>query len=528
MLVGAGPGDPDLLTLRALRELQRADTVLYDALLSPAILGLIPAGCERIDVGKRAESGPAAVPQDQIAGLLIRKAREGKRVVRLKGGDPFVFGRGGEEASALAAAGIPFEVVPGVSSALAAPAYAGIPLTDRRLSSSFAVVTGHRGKQVDDLRTDWEGLARSAETLVVLMGTAWLSDIVARVIRGGRDPNTPAAAVASATGAAQRVVVAPLHELAVRVREARMRAPTVIVIGEVVRLRETLRWYERRPLFGRRVLVLRGAEDQGELCARLAAAGAEPVAVPLLGFEPLAGARELASRLAGGCGYDWIAFTSAVAVRIAAAGLREPNPRVRFACVGPATADALRATGIEPDLIPARAGSAELARALIERGSPRAHVLYPCAERARPELPDRLRAAGLRVDELRIYRNVEPPGAAERVREEVRDGVDAVLLTSPSALDRLEGALGPGGLRALSSHAALVCIGDATELALRQRRLAPAAVAARASVEGLLEALERCFAVEEAGGDGRDRVQGGRDLGRDRPGARADSQREDA
>ncbi|MGH2901205.1 MAG: uroporphyrinogen-III C-methyltransferase, partial [Solirubrobacteraceae bacterium] len=307
-LVGAGPGDPDLLTVRALRELERAEVLLYDALIDPAILLLAPDACERIDVGKRGD-GTKGVAQDKIADLMIEKARAGKRVVRLKGGDPFVFGRGGEEATRLRGAGIPFEIVPGITSAIAVPAYAGIPVTDRRLSSSVAVVTGHRGKDEHDHRIDWEGLARSAETLVVLMGTAWLEDIVARIIAGGRDPATPAAAIARGSTPQQRVVVARLQDLPARVRAAALAAPTVIVIGRVVEFREHTAWFERLPLFGRRVLVAR-AEGQGsELALELRRRAAEPVTVPLLELAPPEDGAPLAAALARAAEYDWIVYT---------------------------------------------------------------------------------------------------------------------------------------------------------------------------------------------------------------------------
>ena len=210
VLVGAGPGDPDLLTVRAARELRRAEVVLYDALTDPSILELVSAGCETIDVGKRGD-GSKGVPQDEIGALMVSKAREGRYVVRLKGGDPFVFGRGGEEASALEQAGIPFEIVPGVTSALAVPAYAGIPVTDRRLASSVAIITGHRGKSPEDTRVDWEGLARSAETLIILMATRWIEDIVARVIASGRDPETPAAAISNGDLRRMARIQIPVH-----------------------------------------------------------------------------------------------------------------------------------------------------------------------------------------------------------------------------------------------------------------------------------------------------------------------------
>ena len=331
-LVGAGPGDPDLLTVRALRELERAEVLLYDALVDPAVLALAKPECERIDVGKRGD-GTKGVAQDKIADLLIEKARAGKRVVRLKGGDPFVFGRGGEEASRLRAAGVPFEIVPGVTSALAVPAYAGIPVTDRRLSSSVALVTGHRGKEEFDHRIDWEGLARSAETLVVLMGTAWLDDIAARVIAGGRDPATPVAVISRGTTPRQRVVTARLGEIAARVRAAKLEPPTVIVIGPVVEFREHVAWYELLPLFGRRVLVPRASDQAGELVHGLRARGAEPVPVALLELAPTLASEALAASLARAPECDWIVFTSANAVRFAAPLLPRPL-RARVACVG--------------------------------------------------------------------------------------------------------------------------------------------------------------------------------------------------
>ncbi len=316
VLVGAGPGDPDLLTLRAARELAHAEVLLYDALIEPELLELVPDACERIDVGKRGD-GTRSVAIDDIIELMLEKARAGRNVVRLKGGDPFLFGRGGEEATALAAAGIPFEVVPGIPSALAVPAYAGIPITDRRLSSSFAVVTGHRGVRAGDQRIDWEGLSSSADTLVVLMATRWIEEIVERILAGGRDPATPAAMISHGTTPRQRVVSAPLAELPKQVREAGLRAPTVLVVGEVARFRESIAWFEKRPLFSRRVLVTRATERAGELAARLLTRGAEPVRVPLLAFGPPADPEPLVRALDALDRYDWLVYTSATAVRFA-------------------------------------------------------------------------------------------------------------------------------------------------------------------------------------------------------------------
>ncbi len=492
ILVGAGPGDPDLLTVRAVRELGRAEVLLYDALIAPAILEHASPDCERIDVGKRGD-GTRGAPQDGIAALMIEKARAGHLVVRLKGGDPFVFGRGGEEATALVEAGVPFEVVPGITSAFSVPAYAGIPVTDRRLSSSVAIVTGHRARDREVNQADWEGLARSAETLIVLMGTSWIEEIVTRVIAGGRAADTPSAVIASGATSAQQVVTAPLEELPARVREAGLAAPTVIVIGEVARFRESLAWYERRPLFGKRVLVLRAEEQRADLVARLARAGAEAVTVPLMRFEACGDTEPLPA-----AAYDWIVFASANAARFAGARVLAAAASAKVACIGAATAEAARSAGFTVELTPGgRALPEALAEALAERLDLRgARVLLPRAAAARDVLRDELERRGARVDPVVVYRNVVPPEAKPRVREVIAAGVDAVTLTSPSSVERLCAVLSEAELAALPRRAALVCIGPTTGDALRRAGVEPTLVARRQSSEGLIEALEAHYSEE--------------------------------
>ncbi len=495
VLVGAGPGDRDLLTLRAAEEIRTAEVLLYDALIPAVILKLASPECERIDVGKRGD-GSKGVPQDQIAELMVSKAREGRHVVRLKGGDPFVFGRGAEEASALVEAGIPFEVVPGVSSILAAPAYAGIPLTDRRFSSSVAVVTGHRGKSLEDRRIDWEGLARSAETLVILMGTAWIENIAERVMAAGRDPETPAAAVASGTTPQQRVVSAPLRELAARIREAGLRPPTVIVIGEVARFRDTLAWFEKRPLFGRRVLVLRAESQHSELTELLSRSGAEPVHVPLLCFEGPSDPDRLARALATLAEFDWLVFTSANAVRFCAPLLARALPvPVRVACIGPATAEAARAAGLAVHVVPeARSLPEELVREMAACGPLRAaRALFPHAQRARQDLPRALEREGVRVESVEAYRSFVPAGADGALRAAIKEGLDAVLLTSPSTVDHLVSLLGEHELRELADGLTLACIGPSTAGHLCEHGIEPDVVCEQQSSAALVEALAQWF-----------------------------------
>ena len=495
VLVGAGPGDPELLTVRAVRELEAAEVLLYDALIEPAILELAPVDCERIDVGKRGD-GARGVAQEEIAQLMVRKAHEGKRVVRLKGGDPFVFGRGGEEAGVLRDAGILFEVVPGVTSALAVPAYAGIPVTDRRLASSVAVITGHRGKAVEDMHVDWEGLAASAETLVILMGTRWIENIVERVIASGRDPETPAACIASGTTPRQRVVTAPLAELPARIRQAELVAPTVIVVGEVVRFREALDWFERRPLFGRRVLVGRALGQQDELMRELRRRGAEPVGVPLLAFEGPPDPGPLERALAALHSYDWLVFTSANALRFSRPHL-DPGAlgEVRVACVGTATARSAREAGLRVDVVPKEHFlPADLVAEMASRAPlAGARVLFPHGDRAHASLARLLESEGARVDPVVAYRTRIPPDAGARLRQALRDGLDALTLTSPSSVDHLFALLGDAELRERARKLIIACIGPTTAARLREHDLEPDLVSEPQTASALAEGLERWF-----------------------------------
>ncbi|MBX6378705.1 MAG: uroporphyrinogen-III C-methyltransferase, partial [Clostridia bacterium] len=368
-LVGAGPGDPGLLTLKGAACLERADVVVHDRLVDPRVLALARPDAELIDAGK--EPGEPKLTQEAINALLVERARRGQVVVRLKGGDPFIFGRGGEEALALAEAGVPFEVVPGVSSVSAVPAYAGIPLTFRGLSSAFLVLTGHRCTVASgDDDPDWESLARAADTLVVLMGMSRLGECLAGLRRGGRDPSTPAAVIAKGTLGEQRVVVADLARLADEVAAAGLRNPAIAVVGPVVSLRERLAWFERRPLFGRRILVTRSREQAGQLSRLLAEQGAQPVEVPLIRAVPPASWEEFDAALTNLAHYRWVAFTSANAVRAfgerlwAAGRDARALAGVSIACVGGETDRALRGWGLRADLVPETFNAAALAAVL--------------------------------------------------------------------------------------------------------------------------------------------------------------------
>ncbi len=444
ILVGAGPGDPDLLTLRGAMALGQADVVLYDELASDEILYHAPERAERINVGKRGHDAPTR-SQEDINALIVERASRGEVVVRLKGGDPFVFGRGGEEASTCFEHGIPCEVVPGVSSAVGALAYAGIPLTDRRHSASFAVVTGHKDPSKPAEATRWRELGSAVDTLVILMGMQKIGVLIERILEGGRSPDTPAAAVMNGTLATQRVVEATLADLPARVEAEGLGAPAVIVIGEVVNLRETLSWWEKKPLFGKRVLVTRTREQATEMANALRTAGAEPVLMPmieLVAAEETAGLDRALGELDR---YDGLLFTSANAVRFFAHRARELDAsrnfsglRARVLCVGPQSARAALEAGLPVHLTGSGRGDSEsFLRELVEVLPPKdRRFLLPRSDIGRDVVPDGLRAAGAEVDVVEAYRNVPAAVDREAFCDALCNGeVDVLTFASPSAAD---------------------------------------------------------------------------------------------
>jgi uroporphyrinogen III methyltransferase / synthase len=486
-LVGAGPGDPGLLTRRGEALLRRADVVVYDRLASPALLELVPHGAELVDVGKA--PGRVAMAQEQINELLVARGTAGLAVVRLKGGDPFVFGRGGEEAEACRDAQVPFEVVPGVTSAIAAPAYAGIPVTHRGLSTSFTVVTGHEDPTKPDRDTDWAALARAGGTLVVLMGAGHIADIADALLAGGRPGSTPVAAVRWGTRPEQRTIRGTLATIA----ELGVESPSAIVIGEVAGL--DLGWFESRPLFGRRVVVTRAREQASELRARLEQLGAEVVELPSIALEPVDFELPALRR------YEWIVFTSANGVDaffdrgLVPAGLDARALALsRVACIGPGTADALARRGIRADLVPERFVAESLLDAFPERSAPVARVLLARAESARDVLPDGLAARGYVVDVLAVYRTV-PVVADAGDLARVRAGeVDAVTFTSSSTVTNFCDAIGP-----LDHSPVVVSIGPITSESARARGLHVDAEADPHTIDGLVDALLKAVAGARPG-----------------------------
>lgn len=497
-LVGAGPGDPGLLTIRGRELLRTCDVVVYDALVSEQLLATELGGrdVERHFVGKRGgESGSAR--QEEIEALLVKLARDGRRVVRLKGGDPFVFGRGGEEAQALAREGIAFEVVPGVTAGIAAPAYAGIPVTHRGRATSVAFVTGHEDPDKTSSAIDWRSLA-NVDTLVLYMGMRTLRAVIADLVAAGRSPTTPAAVIERGTLPSQRVVTGTLETIAQRARDASIEAPAVAVIGDVVALRDDIEWLSRRPLAGKRIVVTRVRAQASALAMQLREAGADVLEMPAIRIEPL-GSAPLHRALDALASYQWVVFTSQNTVDMVWRALRERGgdarafAGARIAAVGPATAEALLACGIAPDLVPVQYVGEALADALRESGDlTGARVLLARAESARDVVPDVLRASGAYVDTIAVYRTVADAAGAANVRSRLLAGeIDLVTVTSSSTVRYFVDAVGEDAARA----APLASIGPVTTATARERGLTIAVEAAEATISALVEAALRFFSA---------------------------------
>ena len=492
-LVGAGPGDPGLLTVRARELLDRCHAVVHDALVDPALLARSRPGLpapELHDVGKRGQDERSA-RQEDINELLVRLAREGKRVVRLKGGDPFVFGRGGEEAQALAEAGVAFDVVPGVTSGIAAPAYAGIPVTHRGLATSVTLVTGHESPDKARAQTDWAALARAGGTLVLYMGVKQLPAIAAALVAGGMPDEIPAAAVEWGTFGRQRTVVATLGTLAEEMTRAGLGAPVITVIGWTVVLRDEIAWFDRRPLFGVRVLVTR-PERGSALAAPLRELGAEVRELPATRLEPL-DPEPLREALGWLDQYEWVVFTSANAVRHFWQALRASGRDARalaaakLAAVGPATNDALLARGLAVDVQAARFVAEGVLEALSERDDVAgARVLYVTADGARPTLREGLESLGAMVEVVPVYRSVPDAAAAEPLRRSIAAGeVDVVTLTSASTVHAFVEAVG----EELAHTVPVASIGPVTSDAARAAGLDVQVEAEQATMEALAAAV---------------------------------------
>jgi uroporphyrinogen III methyltransferase/synthase len=509
-LVGAGPGEPGCLTLRGRECLERADVVIYDYLANAELLRFVPEAAERIFGGKHGV-GPHLVEQSEINRLMIDRAQAGKVVVRLKGGDPLVFGRGGEEAEALAAAGLRFEIVPGVTAALAVPLFAGIPVTHRDWVSGVTILTGHEAPEKGRSAVHWEHVATAGNTIVLLMGVTQLRANLTALLAAGLPPSTPAAAIRWGTTPQQRVLVTTAGELAAAVERERLRPPVTVVIGEVVRLRRTMGWFERRELFGKRILVTRTRAQAGVLSALLAEEGAQVIEVPAIELAPPESFAALDAALARLESYTWVIFTSVNGVERFFARLYEKGGdlrslhRARLAAIGPETARALERRQLRPDLVAREFRAEGILAELATQSLAGERVLLPRAAGARSVLPDELRKLGAEVEEVETYRSVRPAASVALLRSALDAGpFDYLTFTSSSTVTNflvLCEAAEPGRARARLASARVACIGPVTAATALDAGLPVHVVPGEYTIPALAAAIVADLARE--GGDAR-------------------------
>jgi uroporphyrinogen III methyltransferase/synthase len=494
-LVGAGPGDPGLITVKGRECIARADVVIYDYLAAPALLRHASPAAELVYVGK--QGGDHTLPQDEINALIVAKARENKTVTRLKGGDPFVFGRGGEEAEVLVEAGIAFEIVPGVTSAVAAPAYAGIPLSHRKMTSTIAFVTGHEDPTKEQTGIDWPALARGIGTLVFFMGVKNLPNIVAELVANGRSPQTPVALVRWGTTPEQVTVSGRLEDIVAKVKRAGLKAPAIIVVGEVVGLREKLKWFENRPLLGRRIVVTRSRAQASDLVQALGDLGAECLECPTIQTAPPDNVAPLDRAIADLAAFDWIVFTSVNGVsgffeRLFGAGKDvRALGRLRTAAIGPATAERLKSFGLSSDIVPENYRAESIVAAFRKEEVRGKQILLPRAQEARQILPAELTAMGAVVREVAAYKTL--PAAAGDLDALVRrleaKAIDLLTFTSSSTVKNFKALLPPDRFQELAAGVPAACIGPVTADTARQLGFDVRIVAEEYTIPGLCTAI---------------------------------------
>ncbi len=496
--VGAGPGNVGLLTLRALECLRKAHVIVYDRLVNEQVLTFADPQAKRVYAGKAA--GNHALSQREISRLLVDEAEKGKTVVRLKGGDPFIFGRGGEEAEEVASREIPFEVVPGVSSASGAPGYAGIPLTHRRLASSVAFVTGHEDPSKGKSRVPLEAIFRHVETLVVLMGVSNLPSIIARLLRSGRSPSTPVAVIQDGTLPQQQTVAGTLEDIVDRCRKKAIRPPAILVAGGVAGLREKLSWFERLPIFGRRIVVTRAFDQVHGLASLLYERGARPYALPTIEVRPPHSYRDLDRKLALAGRYDYILFTSVNGVqhffeRLAALG-RDVRSlgNARLGAIGPKTKAALERYFLHVEVMPDEFCSAGLVKALKKKRLKGKKILLPRSRKASSFLPGELRHRGARVDEVTAYDIRKPPAASPEVRRLLlRGDADCVTFTSPSTFANFLSFFTAHELASFMPQLTVAAIGPVTEKAILKAGYPVHIVPEQYTLPSLADAIEGYF-----------------------------------
>lgn len=493
-LVGAGPGDKDLITAKGQELIKKADCIIYDYLVNPQLLTNRQKNCKLIYVGKKA--GAHTLPQDKINQLLVKMARTYRTIVRLKGGDPFIFGRGAEEAAYLREKSIHFEIVPGVTSAIAVPAYAGIPLTERSKTSTVGFITGHEDPTKSDSGIDWQALAKALGTMVFLMGAGNLEFIVKKLISCGKPKNTPVAVIRWGTTARQKTVVATLGTIVTRARKNKMAPPAIIVVGDTVALRKKLCWFEKKPLFAKRIIVTRTREQASALSQRLIDSGAEVIEIPTIKIVPLDADKQLNNAFSSQQ-FDWIFFTSQNGIAAFSAYLKRTGNdsrivgRAKICAIGPETAKSLGAIGITPDYVPSRFVAETIVkhfRNMRRKGTVQPQALILRAKKARDILPKGLQEAGFAVSMMSLYDTVAPPGSAALLRQALREKIDFVTFTSSSTVENFVKLLGKN-YRARLSGIKCASIGPVTSQTLRKFGLKANIEAKAYTIDGLVNAI---------------------------------------
>ncbi|MBI9084461.1 MAG: uroporphyrinogen-III C-methyltransferase [Desulfobacterales bacterium] len=501
-LVGAGPGDPGLITAKGLACIEQADVLIYDYLASPLLLRHAPAKAEKIYVGK--QGGDHTLSQEGINDLIVEKSRQGLMVTRLKGGDPFIFGRGGEEAEELVAAGIPFEIVPGVTSAIAAPAYAGIPLTHRKFTATVAFVTGHEDPTKESSNVDWTALATGIGTVVFFMGVKNLPHIVEKLTAHGRPSHTPVALIRWGTTTAQQTVTGTLATIVEAVQAAGLKAPAIIVVGEVVSLRDTLKWFETRPLLGKRIVVTRAREQASDLVQKLTDLGAACLECPTIEVVPPEDWAPLDRALSNLDTFDWLVFTSVNGVNFFFQRLFDTGrdlrdlPRIKTAVIGPATQKRLLDWGVISDIVPESFRAESVVAAFEKEDVAGKRVLLPRALEARPVLPEELRKMGAKVEEITAYQTIADRSAAGRLIKDLETGdVDMVTFTSSSTVRNFKALLPASRAGELMAGVAVASIGPITSDTARDLGFAVHTEASAYTIDGLREAITAYYGKSE-------------------------------
>lgn len=496
-LIGAGPGDPGLITLKGLACLKKAEVVIYDYLANEELLKEAKEGAELIYVGKKGSEH--TLSQKEINLLMIRKVREGKIVARLKGGDPFIFGRGGEEAEELARAGIPFQIVPGVTSAIAVPAYAGIPLTHREFTSTVAFITGHEDPQKEKSQINWSKIATGAGTLVFLMGMGHLFSIVDELLKNGRDPQTPIAIIRWGTLPEQETIIGTLATIKEKAKRREMKPPAIILVGEVVKLREKLNWYENLPLFGKRILVTRAREQASDLSELLREFGAWPIEFPTIELIPPASWADVDHCLKQMVAYDWLIFTSVNGVkflinRLLALGMDIRDLKGPKICaIGPQTAEVLRDLNLQVDFVPPEYRAESILERWRGQNLKGKRFLIPRAKIARDILPEELRKAGALVDVVEVYQTILVQQGKEKIRQLLQDKtISAITFTSSSTAHNFAEIFGEE-VKELTTGVPIASIGPITAAKAKSLGMETTIMPKEYTIPALVEALVAYF-----------------------------------